>query len=259
MSLEGNKADSHRLAEQAYTLIRDRILRGELALGASISRRELSAELGMSTLPVTEALHRLKSEALIETVPRVGTRVRIPTPQDIRGFYVVREALESQAARLFCERATPADREDLARMAARLDAAYAECASRTNASMEELYELRDMHMKFHLRVAEGANCPFLFQAIEKNQILIFNWFFDRLFGFPGLPENWHRQLAQVLAAPDPEAADREMRRHVRFRMDELLVRLEPLFSLDRDYLAKAVNGIQQVAREGSRGAVAPAV
>ena len=56
----------------------------------------------MSTLPVSEALQRLQNEALIETVPRVGTSVRIPTPQDVRGFYVVREALESPASPPLC-------------------------------------------------------------------------------------------------------------------------------------------------------------
>ena len=202
----------------------------------------------MSTLPVSDALQRLRNEALIETVPRVGTRVRIPTPQDIRGFYVVREALESQAARLFCERATVGARQELAGLAASLDAAYQRCASSTEASEQELYELRDQHMKFHLRIAERAECPFLFQAIEKNQIFVFNWFFDRLFGYPGLPETWHSQLAQALCGSDPEEADREMRRHVRYRMDELLMRLEPYFSIDKQHLANAATGISHFSR-----------
>ena len=71
----------------------------------------------MSTLPVTEALQRLQNEALVVTVPRVGTMVRIPTPQDIRGFYTVREALESQAARLFAEKARPLESRELLQLA----------------------------------------------------------------------------------------------------------------------------------------------
>ena len=71
---------------------------------------------------------------------------------------------------------------------------------------------------------------------------MFNWFFDQLFGYPGLPENWHRQLAAALAGSDVEQADREMRRHVRYRMDELLLRLEPFFRIDKRHFAAAVNG-----------------
>jgi DNA-binding GntR family transcriptional regulator len=229
------------LSQQAYLLIRDRILGGQIPFGASISRRELSRELGMSTLPITDALRRLESEKLIEAIPRVGTVVRAPTRQDVQGFYVVREALESQAARLFAEKATFADRQRLIESAASLDAAYNACATSPSASERQLFELRNQHMNFHLELAAGARCPFLHEAIEKNQILIFNWFFDQLFGYPGLPNNWHGDLAQVLGQNDPEAADRAMRKHVRFRMDELLVRLEPYFSLNGKHLSHAIS------------------
>ena len=193
----------------------------------------------MSTLPISEALQRLQNEALVVSVPRVGTMVRVPTPQDIRGFYTVREALESQAARLFAEKAKPVECRELLQLAKDLDASYKACAS-GQPTEQELFDLRGKHMQFHLCVAEGANCPFLYEAIEKNQILIFNWFFDRLFGDPGLPDNWHTELATVLEQNDPEAADRAMRRHVRFRMDELLVRLEPYFSINGQHLADAI-------------------
>src|SRR2546421_9533779 len=99
-------ADSSSLASEAYVVVRQRILRGQLAMGQIISRRKLAAELGMSFLPVSEALLRLEIEGLLESRPRAGTRVRIPTQQDVRGHYVVREALEMQAARLFSEVAT---------------------------------------------------------------------------------------------------------------------------------------------------------
>ena len=235
------RAHQNGFAERAYTHIREKILRGQLPFGAPISRRELSLELGMSMLPIGEALRRLEDEALVEAVPRVGTLVKTPTPQDIRGFYVVREALESQAARLFAEKSTPVDRKELTALADRLDDAYKNCAEYDEVSAQQLYELRDQHMNFHLTVAEGAHCPFLRRSIEKNQVLIFNWFLDLLFGYPGLPQDWHAELAKVLTGTDVEAADRAMRKHVRFRMDELLVKLEPYYSLDRHHIARTIS------------------
>ena len=92
-----NKALS--LSEHAYLLIRERILKGEIPLGGALSRRKLASELGVSLLPVAEALQRLENEGLVESQPRVGTRVCLPTAQDIRDRYEIREALESQAAR----------------------------------------------------------------------------------------------------------------------------------------------------------------
>ena len=50
------------LAAEAYGIVRDRILRGELSIGAVVSRRTLASELGMSFLPVSEALMRLEFE-----------------------------------------------------------------------------------------------------------------------------------------------------------------------------------------------------
>jgi GntR family transcriptional regulator, rspAB operon transcriptional repressor len=91
-------AETASLAAEAYNVVRQRIARGELMLGQPVSRRRLAAELGMSFLPVTEALLRLEFEGLLESRPRAGTRVRIPSPQDVEGNYVVRQALETQAA-----------------------------------------------------------------------------------------------------------------------------------------------------------------
>lgn len=113
--------ESQGLAGEAYLLVRERILRGELALGQVISRRKLAAELGMSFLPVSEALLRLENEGLLESRPRAGTRVRMPTREDVEGQYIVREALEVKSAMLFAEVATPAERAELIKMAARVD------------------------------------------------------------------------------------------------------------------------------------------
>src|ERR1700728_1778121 len=131
----GAKADRARkssenngLAGEAYVTVRERILRGELAIGQVISRRKVAVELGMSFLPVSEALLRLEHEGLLESRPRAGTRVRVPTRADVQGHYVVREALESQAAMLSAVRATPDERSELMKLAARVDAlsAYTE-------------------------------------------------------------------------------------------------------------------------------------
>src|SRR3981081_2171691 len=110
------------LAGEAYVIIRERILRGEVAIGQVISRRKIAAELGMSFLPVSEAFLRLEFEGLLESRPRAGTRVRIPSREDVRGHYIVREALEVQAAMLFAAVATPDDRADVQKLAARVDA-----------------------------------------------------------------------------------------------------------------------------------------
>src|SRR5688572_15233658 len=109
------------LATDAYGVVRKRLVRGEVRLGQTISRRRLAAELGMSLLPVTIALLRLEYEGFLESRPCAGTRVRIPSREDLHGHYVVREALETQAARLFAAQASPKEREELRRLGAQVD------------------------------------------------------------------------------------------------------------------------------------------
>src|SRR5580693_1398685 len=135
------------LAAEAYVYIRERILRGEVAIGQVISRRKIAADLGMSFLPVSEAFLRLEFEGLLESRPRAGTRVRIPTESDVRGHYVVREALEAEAARLFAEEATPRERLELQKLAARVDA-----LSIQQDGNRFLY--LGVHEKLHRRIAE---------------------------------------------------------------------------------------------------------
>src|ERR1700685_2352579 len=109
-------AETNGLAGEAYVTVRERILRGELALGQVISRRKVAAELGMSFLPVSEALLRLEHEGLLESRQRAGKRVRVRTRIDVQGHYVVREALESQAAILFATHATRDERSELLKL-----------------------------------------------------------------------------------------------------------------------------------------------
>src|SRR5437868_15476164 len=116
------RSEASDLAGEAYVIIRERILRGEVAIGQVISRRKIAVELGMSFLPVSEALLRLAFEGLLESRPRAGTRVRIPSREDVRGHYTVREALAVQAAMLFAAVATDGDRGELVKLAARVDA-----------------------------------------------------------------------------------------------------------------------------------------
>lgn len=213
------------LTEHAYYSIRNRILNGDLPFGSSLSRRALAGELQISIVPVGDALQRLETEGLVESRPRVGTRVRIPTAMAVRGHYIVREALESQAARIFTEKASPGEREEIKRLAAQLDVLYAMVVPET-AARERLFAIHEFHMRFHMRIAQCTGCEELCQAIEKNQVLVFNWLYDTSLRNQQPPPNWHSELVNELVAGDPEAADKAMRRHTRFRMDEVMQRMD---------------------------------
>lgn len=215
------------LATRAYLEIRDGILKGELPVGMALSRRKLARELEISVPPVMEALQRLESEGLVESKPRVGTRVRIPTRRDVEDRSLVREALETQAARLFTARATAAEKKGLRQMGRRVDQLYAACEKNLDGR-DFLFSANSYHMKLHLRIAEGARCPALRDAIEKEQVLIFNWLFDTAVKRRSLASNYHAQLTEVLARGTPAQADTAMRQHIRHGLNEVLAELARL-------------------------------
>lgn len=199
--------------EEAYARIKEKILRGEFPLGAPLSRRDLAAEFRMSLLPVSEALRRLELDGLVEMQPRAGTRVRIPTLQDIEEHVIVREALECQAARMFAEQANREQRTALLRYAESLDAQQASSEGLT-LKAEVSYAVHLHHMEFHRLVAEGGQRGALTRLIESNRVLVFNWLFDLAAGDYVLPP--HRELALLLGGDDPVAAEEAMRAHVRY-------------------------------------------
>ncbi len=217
------------LSERAYSEIRYRILSSQLPLGAAISRRKLAAELGMSVVPISDALQRLSTEGLIESWPRVGTRVKIPTSQEIRGHYVVREALETQSARLFSQKSTQEEQKEIRELAEMLDRLYRN-GDTEESSKESLFSLHQLHQRFHMRIAECAGHPALCKAIENNQVLTFNWLYDAAAKRTKLPEHHHGKLAEALCQGDLEKADAAMREHVIYGREDLLGTLVSLFT-----------------------------
>lgn len=217
-------AAGESLSNRAYRQIRNEILSGELSIGDVLSRRQLAKRLNMSFLPVTEALKCLETEGLVESRPRIGTRVRIPDEQDIRDGNVVREALESQAARLCAQNITADEKKQLRTSARHLDEMHKMCALEPGDS-RFLFSVHTYHMDFHMRIAELARCPGLREAIEKEHVLVFNWLYDIAADRRTLPGKFHSTLADALCSGDPLIADRAMRAHVQYGLDQVLERL----------------------------------
>ena len=218
------KAGGMSLSDQAYEQIRNEILSGELSIGDVLSRRRLATRLNMSFLPITEALKRLETEELVESRPRIGTRVRIPSEQDIRDSRIIREALESQAARLCAQNITAEEKKQLRISAQHLDELHKACSLEPEDS-RFMFSVHTYHLQFHMRIAQLACCPGLQRAIDKEQVLIFNWLYDTAANMRTQPEEFHSTLAEALCSGDPLVADAAMRAHVRYGSDQVLERL----------------------------------
>ena len=214
----GSKSSSQSLADLAYRTIREQMLQGRFNLGAPISRRQLAIELGMSVVPISEAFQRLAQEGLVESKPQVGTRICIPTETNIRDRFVIREALESQSARLFAERAGMAERRELRDLAEALDDLYLRrYANLGDSSL--IFQVNSQHLQLHMRIAECSGSAGLCELIESNNVLFYNSLFDLVGQQPPNPPHFHSDLIAAISTTDQTAADAAMRVHVRNNLE----------------------------------------
>ncbi|MEU0835781.1 GntR family transcriptional regulator [Streptomyces sp. NPDC005969] len=117
---EGFEPESDRVTRQ----LRDDILDGVRRPGSKLVERELAAELGVSRLPIRDALKALVTEGLVTPRPRTWAVVREFSPTDISDLGEVRSALETLTFRLAAQRRTRAGLEKLrADLDAELEAA----------------------------------------------------------------------------------------------------------------------------------------
>lgn len=103
------KVSQTTLADQAYKVIRGRILNGDMALGEFVREQDVSAALGVSRTPVREALGRLASEGFLERIPHRGFRVPEEPLDTLLELYPIVSALELLAGRLALPRLVEAD------------------------------------------------------------------------------------------------------------------------------------------------------
>jgi len=88
------------LRDQAYEIIKNKIINCELVPGSPLIEKELMEEIRSSRTPIREALSKLEHENLVTIYPKRGIFVTNITIKDIVDIYTVREAVEPLAARL---------------------------------------------------------------------------------------------------------------------------------------------------------------
>jgi DNA-binding GntR family transcriptional regulator len=149
--------DGHRtLAEKAFAAIHEGIVTGALAPGERLRIEELAATLGMSHLPIREAIRRLESIGLAEHIPHRGGRVAELSLADLDSLYEARLLLEPEL---------------IARTAQRFSAADAQVAREfldEQAQAEQRGELRDVwnaHTEFHFSLYRLSDSPWLLRLV----------------------------------------------------------------------------------------------
>jgi DNA-binding GntR family transcriptional regulator len=139
----------------AYQVLRQAIMRCELPPGKRLIIDEIARQLGMSLIPVREALQLLQSEGLIDSVPHVGAVVAPISRSSVIDTFTVMEGIETVAMRTAAERMTADDLLLLSDLVDQLDAAVAEI---------DHQRWGDLNTDFHVGIARTTAMPLLLEV-----------------------------------------------------------------------------------------------
>ena len=204
--------------DEAYEILKRRILDNEWPAGHLALEQELAEELGMSRTPIREALIRLEKEGLVEVRPRHGMRVLGISAEDMEEIYEILTCLESMAAELVARRGlTDQQRTELNTAVNDMDTALAQDDLETWAKSDERFHrlLVDYCGNRRLKsLVDGC-----FDQAHRARLLTL-----KLRPKPTSSNEDHRATVNAIERRDPTAA-REIHRLHRMRAGEMLVEI----------------------------------
>ena len=151
-------------SDRAYETLRDDILNWRIAPGTALSETELALRLGISRTPLRAALARLALEGLVDTSRGRTGVVPDVSAESIAELFEVREALESQAARLAARRRDPA-------VFAELAASFGHATRTLEEGGTEAYYA--VVARFDAAMDDAVGNPAMRQALESVRIHLF--------------------------------------------------------------------------------------
>ncbi len=153
-----NQPIERTMTGQIASRIREKILSGAYAPGASLLQDLLASEFGVSKIPVREALVQLRSEGLVDVFAHRGFQVRPLSADEVREVFNVRLAIEPAAVAAGVKLATADDK-----------AAARAALTALNASLtgRDLKHSGDLNCAFHLALIVPARQPVTYEILYR--------------------------------------------------------------------------------------------
>jgi DNA-binding GntR family transcriptional regulator len=199
------------LNNQIYQIIKEMIADQRFTLGGYINVEQLTHELGVSRTPLWEAIRRLEQEGIVIHSPHKGVRVRELTREMALELYIVREALETTAARLGAGRATSP-------ILSRMESCLKKQSQIVKQGDTVAYSRSDY--EFHLLIYEASGITLIKEILEGLRYKALPLAFHIR---PQLSEflGYHREILSAFCHKDGQKGEEAIRKHNR-RMIELI-------------------------------------
>ncbi|PUE38112.1 GntR family transcriptional regulator [Limnohabitans sp. Hippo4] len=196
------------LYEEVAELIRQRIFSRELEPGSWIDELQIAKAYGISRTPLREALKVLAAEGLVTMKVRRGAYVTEVSEKDLRDVYHLLSLLESDAAAVVAQTASPADLKKLQSLHAELEAAG-------KPGKEKHDKFFEVNEAFHMCLLELAQNKWRDQMVaDLRKVMKLNRH-NSLFKTGRITESLaeHQAIMAALNAKDPVATAARMQAH----------------------------------------------
>lgn len=147
------------LGERAYAQLSELLVSGRMAPGEKLSLREAAARLGVSIMPVREAVSRLVADRALEVTPNRAVRVPLMSTAQFKDLTRARITIEGHAS---AEAARNRTKTDIAAITEAEEAMRAE----SRAKAPDLPRAVELNKTFHFAVYEAAHSPILTEIIR---------------------------------------------------------------------------------------------
>jgi DNA-binding GntR family transcriptional regulator len=202
-----------QLHNQVSEHIRNAILRGEISPHQWIRQQRIADQLGVSQMPVREALKKLAAEGLVEHIPYRGVRVVRFSIEDIEDLYVQRALLEGRAARAATKNLTREDLDNLHIIQSQLE---------QNLSAEDIGKYRELNRIFHQFIYRKSQRNYLIRTLDQLWLAFPSMLFTHFLQTSNLPlpskENTdvqeHRKILAALEAKNDVQAEKAVYEHI---------------------------------------------
>jgi DNA-binding GntR family transcriptional regulator len=210
----GIEIQPQRSAEEAVTeALRNAIHQGHLKPGQKLSQADLAEQLGVSRIPLRDALRRLESEDLVTMNGRRGTWVSALSPEAIREMYEIRFLLEERCTKLAVKNMSDDDLAEIVELFDNMSKAETDPANGGFAARR----------KFYARFYACADRPLM-----REQILLLR---DNVSRYHRVKDHGHAhddhvKFKDAIISRDAKGAARILVRHLKEARDDLLQSME---------------------------------
>jgi DNA-binding GntR family transcriptional regulator len=198
MMSDASTLPSSPLSSQVYMLLRQRIVAGDYPPGMRLTERNLADALGVSRVPLREALPQLEADGFITTSIRRGATVTQLTMRDIVELFDVRLGMEVHAARLAARHAALGrSTETLTEIMARADEVTLRNDSNAITSTNA-----ELHEEF-VRLSDNSLLSAMMRPLVGRMRWVFTMTADR---DPTVQCREHHELVDAIRAGDQDLA-----------------------------------------------------